>query len=430
MNRWFKLLLLLVAYLPFQVALNLAPGVDLLSGRLLIPGLFGVFIGARFFRGRLSAADFFRNRVALVLAALSFLAALSLTIAANPAWGARKLLVFASIFPLFWLVTVLVKSEAAAKQLAYVMVAGAGVSALVALGQFLSQFVIGQEALTSFWAAKVVPLFSGASFGVLVASNPSWQVNLADQTVMRAVGLFPDPHMLSFYLGLIFPFSLALFLFERRRRFLWLVVSGLLLIILLLTFSRGGYLGLAAALLVLVALGWPRFSQAAKKLLAASGLLAAALLVLFGAPVLGRLTSSFDLAEGSNLGRLAVWQESWAVIKDSPLVGVGLGNYPATVDFSGPYRSAVTSHNLYLDLWAEIGVLGLAVWFLVIFGAAQCAWRQLKKNPAMALGCLGALAYFSVHAFFETPIFNPTVLAFLMVILGLASTKKSKEDVL
>lgn len=422
-------LYILAAYLPFQMALNLSPDVDLMSGRVLILALLLVYLAGELYQKNRYFIALFKNPVFLSLILFFILSAVSIFAAQNQLWGLRKLVFFASIFPLFFLVQALVKKEEHRKKIIYIMIGGAAISAVIALAQFLAQFVFGQEAIMDFWAANIVPLFSGASFGALVASNPSWQVDVGGQTIMRAIGLFPDPHMLAFYLGLTSPFALAMLFFEKKRRLLWFAVYCLLIAVLLLTFSRGGYLGLMAGLVAFFAFAWHRIEVTGKRFFIAFCLATAAILLLAGWPVATRLISSFDVQEGSNMGRLAIWRDSWQIIKKSPVVGVGLGNYPLAVDFSGDYRSAVTSHNLYLDIWAEIGVFGLLAWTLLLFGAARQALKKINQAPVIALGALADLAYFFTHSFFETAIFNPTVLAFLMIVLGL-SAANIKEDVL
>jgi len=441
----------LVAYLPFQVALNLTPDVDLMSGRILIVGLFGVWVAKEILsrsrnkfgmtkswipastgmteekRGAKreeKTSDFCalsKNHIFVALALFFILSAVSILGAQNQIWGLRKLLVFASIFPLFWLTAVLIKSKKDAQMLVYVIIGGAGISATIALAQFLGQFIFGLNSVMNFWAARVVPLFSGASFGGLVASNPSWLVNINGQTVMRAIGLFPDPHILSFYLGLTLPLSLAYLFFEKKFCLPLFLVSCFLFLVLLLTFSRGGYLGLLFSLAVFVFFAWQRFAIKDKKFFGATFLLAAAILLLVGWPVVSRLISSFDIQEGSNMGRLSIWQDSWQIIKKNPVIGVGLGNYPLAVNFNQSYRSAVTSHNLYLDIWAETGVFTLLAWLFIFITAAEAAYKKTGQYPVVALGALSGLAYFFAHSFFETAIFNPTVLAMLMVVLGLAA---------
>lgn len=424
----FWLLLALVAYLPFQVALNLAPDIDLMSGRILILVLALLWLIREVYQKNIKVKEFFMDKISLALLTFLLLSAASIFPAANATWGWRKLLVFISIFPLFWLVRSLASAEKGQRKLLNLVIGGAVLSALIALAQFGSQFIFGQETIMSFWADKITPLFSGASFGALVTANPSWLAEISGQALMRAIGLFPDPHMLSFYLGLIFPFALARLFFEKKNRFFWFMISSLLIVTLLLTFSRGGYLGLLMSLAIFLVLARPRLTPTAKKFLASGFLMALAILLIVGWPVLTRLAASFDLAEGSNLGRLAIWQDSWAIIKSHLVVGVGLGNYSLAVDFNDQYRSAVTSHNFYLDLWAELGIFGLIAWFLIIAAAVQRAWQKRQNTPVLAFASLSALTYFSVHSFFETAIFNPTVLAFLMVVLALMASPK--KDVL
>ncbi len=418
--RWSEIALyLLVAYLPFQVALNLAPDIDLLSGRVLIL-LFAFVWLIKSFKEK-KWPDF-KEQTSASLILFFIIAGISLLAAAQPDWGGRKLLLFVSVFPLYFLVADLINSERKIKRLIWVMIGGAFFSALIALAQFLAQFVWGSQKIIDFWALKVAPLFYGQTFGLLVAQNPSWLVEMNGQTLMRAIGLFPDPHMLAFYLGLVLPFVLAAIFYEKKYRPLLFIVACLLLLVLLLTFSRGGYLGLVVSLIFIILLLWRRLERKGKFFLGGLAGLIMVIALIFGAPVISRFFSSFDLAEGSNFGRLQIWQESLAVAKEHPLLGVGLGNYPAAIDFSGTYRSAITSHNLYLDILAELGIFGLAAWLWLLASAALTALKEIKHGAliAPALGVLAALIYFVVHSFFETPIFNPTVLAFLMIILGLS----------
>lgn len=415
---------LLVAYLPFQLALNLTSDIDLMSGRILILGLFFIWLIKEFSQNKERIVSFIKEPVSVFLIAFFSLAALSILAANNQAWGARKLLVFASIFPLFWLIRAFIKSPKDWQKLACVILGGAILSSLIALAQFLSQFIFGQEVVMGFWIERILPLFSGAQFGSLVAASPSWQVAIGGQTIMRAIGLFPDPHMLSFYLGLTSPLALALALFSKKRRLVFFIIFSLLFIVLLLTFSRGGYLGAISSLAVFVFFCGRSFSAKAKKFFFASLMVAIVIFLLFGWPVASRLFSSFDLGEGSNAGRLTIWQDSIEIIKKSPLLGVGLGNYSLSVGLGQDYRNSVTSHNLYLDILAETGLLGLLSWLLLFWAAIRAAIKKIGQAPVVALGSLGALTYFLVHSFFESAIFNPTVLAFLMAALGLAALRK------
>jgi O-antigen ligase len=158
-------------------------------------------------------------------------------------------------------------------------------------------------------------------------------------------------------------------------------------------------------------------------------LLAASAICVFiwGAPLASRFFSSFDSSEGSNAGRLEIWRQSIYLSRQSLFTGAGLGNYPLALNPYENYRSAVTSHNLYLDILVEIGVFGLIAWLLFMFYCFKNSLKLMRSKEAVfaaiGAGCFGFFVYFSVHSFFETAIFNPTILAILMIAAGLAAAK-------
>jgi len=419
--------LLLVCYLPFQLALNLGPDIDLASGRILILGLFLVWLAGSLLTKRPFFISTFQG---FGLIAFLIVSGLSLVIAQEFGWGFRKFLFFLSIFPLCFITASLYSQPARIKKLIDVLLSVAIIAALVGLVQFLSQFLFSSATIVGFFSKNIGPLFWGQSFSSLVFEYPSWFVNIGGRTLLRAFGLFPDPHMMAFFLGLILPISFSFYLLGRKRKLKLLAVCFLLFVVLLLTFSRGGYLGILAAIGVILFLT-RRFLAERKKLLILIGfVLALLILFVFAQPVLGRFLSAFSFSENSSLNRLQIWQDSWQVFLSHPILGVGLGNYSREIDPLTSYRSPITSHNLYLDILSESGLFGLAVWLFLILGTLYQLLKTVKKTvtiktdnifPALGIGLIGSLCYFIVHSFFETSVFNPVISAFLMIILGLAS---------
>lgn len=417
--------LILILYLPFQIALNPAADFDLLTGRLLIPALF------LFWWLKLKPPQKFswlENEAVLALMLFFLINLISVFWAQNHFWAGRKLLVFASIFPLFILAKEIVSFKSRSVILK-TMIFGAIISSLIAFLQFFSQFFWDLESFFSFWSQKILPWFSGNSFGALVSENPSWLAEVQGKVFLRAFGLFPDPHMLAFFLGLVSFFPLALFLFLKKGRFFYFLIFCFFSLILVLTFSRGGYLGFLAGLFAVIFFVWPKIESEGRSFLKRGAIFFLLLAVLFGGAALVRFASSFDLDEGSNLGRLSIWQGSFDYFLKNPFLGSGLGNYPLSLDPYADYRSPVTSHNLYLDILAETGIFGLLAWFWFVFASMKAAFLKIKsatkENWIIGFGALGALVCFSIHSFFETAIFNPTVLAFLMIICSLAAAKNN-----
>jgi hypothetical protein len=466
----FNWLLLLIAYLPFQIALNPLPGIDLASGRVFILLLFGIWLIKKCCKWSSLCIS---NLQTICLLIFLLISGFSVLVAENYMWGLRKFLFFLSVFPLYFLATTLVNDWRKNQKVIWVLVMSSGLVALIGLGQFLAQFIFGLEKVGQFWAINIVPIFSGFNFGALILAYPSWLVNVSGQTVMRAFSLFSDPHMLSFYLGLILPLFVVLLNncitrarpvlsgnvnFSQREKFtrglrslsvgfadrtmpthsasvpegagrafkikVFSIIYCLLFITLLLTFSRGAYLAIIVTFLVLARLLWRYAHQKKIALLLCLSLL---IFIIPGTPIAARFYSTFNLAEGSNVGRLEMWQQAGQLGLEHLWWGLGLGNYSLAVDPSFGYRNPMTAHNLYLDLFSEIGILAVVVWLILILGTIGQLFRKLKNNPSslFSLGLIGSLVYFLVHSFFETAIYNPVILAVLMVILGLCSTKSS-----
>ena len=413
MFNWF---VLLAAYLPFQIALNPGFGFDLASLRVFIILFFVICLWRLEVRPQLRS-----DLVIWGLSLFLILACFSLIGAENISWGLRKIVFFVSVFPLYLLTIILVDNWEKAKKIARVLLISSGFFALVGLIQFLAQFIFSLERVYSFWAINILPIFSGFNLGAMILAYPSWLVNVNGQTIMRSFSFFSDPHMLSFYLGMTLPLIIYLF-FEKFNKILFFIYS-LSFITLLLTFSRGAYLSIIITFLVLSVLLWQFLKQKKIALLFGLSLL---ILIIPVTPISDRFYSSFDLDEGSNVGRLDMWQQASQSGLGNFWTGVGLGNYSLKVNSALDYRNPVTAHNLYLDTFSEMGVFTLIVLLILILGTIYYLFKLVKDSgdndkKYLAVALIGSLVYFLTHSFFETAIYQPSVLGLLMIILGLST---------
>jgi O-antigen ligase len=261
----------------------------------------------------------------------------------------------------------------------------------------------------ALWTGRILPFFLGSAFGEAVASYPSLLVNISGTTLMRASALFPDPHMLSLYLGLSIPPAAAFWLQsgKRKRR---MISAALILLISadLLTFSRGGYFGLFVGLGGFFILFFGRRLTLGnfKPVLLGSMVFLIATGLLLATPFGTRLLSSFSLEDGSNTERLRLWQEAVGYIGERPLLGAGIGNYPLLAKPSASYREPIYAHNLYLDIASEIGLLGALCFAGLLFLSLCRAWRKWRaEQDVFALAILCSLIIFSTHSLFELPLF-------------------------
>ena len=481
-----QVLFLLILYIPFQVALNISVGIDLASGRVLILYLFAVWV----IRSLAEKRSVIRlNLQTLLISLFLFVAIFSMLQAWDIERAFRKILVFLSIFPLYFIITSIPFSckevSGVVKNKSYyiykilnALIFSGVILSLIGIIQFILQFIIGIDPVMEFWSRYVSPIFYGNTFGAEVIANPSWLVNIGGVTVLRAFSLFPDPHMFSFYLGLLIPIVLAIVLagknninchselvsesvidkgltnlqfpkqiirwMERlcgnRQRILkqvqndkYVFLNNKLLYLVLvtmllaefLTFSRGGYIGLIAGVGVTIILLWKYISFNKKVILG----LVVGISVLFisftNQSIVNRFLSSFDFNEGSNTERIKNWDQGYKMFADNFLTGVGIGNYSIYLYPTAEYRTPIYAHNLYLDLGAEMGIFALFVWLALIGITIWQLFETGKRSKdvfmsALSFGLIGSLVWFSVHSFFDTAIYSPTILAVFVIIISLS----------
>lgn len=429
-----KFLLFLIFFLPFQFALNPLPNIDLSLARILISLSFLLWLFQGLGKKSLFVA---KNYLSLGLIFFLLIALVSIIKAEEISWALRKFLVFASIFPLFFVISTRLKKSdfpAIAKSLTW----SSFLISFLGIFQFLSQFFWDKNAVFSFWSKYLARFFLGKSFSQAVISLPSWWVNVSGKTLLRATSLFPDPHMLAFFLGMTLPFSVFLLSQKKntlKTRSLYGLIMFFSLVCLLLTFSRGGYLGLIASsgVFFIAAIARLNIKERLRVLLVACLIFLSLALV---PPIKTRLISSFDFSEGSVAGRIQIWQEATSVWFNNFWLGVGLGNYSYYLNPLHGYRLPVYAHNTYLDIAVEIGIAALVIWILIfvyaIFKLTKISHHYTRDySLRLAPLCLIlSLTYFAAHSFFDTPIYSPRILPLLMVIFALASIFITKEKAL
>ncbi len=442
-HRFFlPVIIFLPAYFPFQIALNPSADVDLASGRAII-----LLLTIVFFLKIISQKKPWLSLSHLSLAVIFFLvwSLLSFFSAEDNGRFIRKILVFLSIFPLFFIVVATLRKIAHWEKLFKYWVYSSFLVAILGFGQFCLQFFIGQDFFFKFWSKIIAPVLYGTNVGESVASNPSWFVGIGGVDFLRAIGTFPDPHMLAFYLGMSLPLQFV-FILLNKNKLLWLFFS-ISFCTLILTFSRGSYVGLTGIfvwLLVFIikAKTDTTFALKIKKLeekLRISRILALLLiltvLVSSITPFRERFTSIFDFNEGSNQGRLELWTEAISTVFYNPILGIGLGNFSNFIRPESKYREPIYAHNTYLDLATEIGLPGLLAWLLILFIAIKPIFpsqlnkvmpllftnRKLSGKQALPIWNLAvglALLWFALHCIFETPIFSPQILPLFVFLIA------------
>ena len=415
--------LVILAYLPFQLALNVSSEIDLASGRIFILLLFLVFLFNALKNKRFS---FSFSLVDFLFLGFLFFMTFSILQSEELNWSLRKILFLLSLSPIYFLARSFIQDKKYLFRVLCWVVASSSLVAILGIGQFFAQFIFGIDEVYKFFSTKILPVFSGNSFAEAVLANPAWLVNISGKTLLRATSLFPDPHMFSFYLNLSLGLNMAILIGSKKKKALWMATFLLILTASLLTFSRGGYLGLLIAGLLVSIFHFLR-SRFLYKICLSSFILMGLFFLIIPSPISDRLSSSFDVREGSNIERIETWRKSVDVLEDNILFGVGIGNYPLYIKANADYREPIYAHSNYLDIALDGGLLSLFFWISLIISSCFSYFFLSKKDP-LFLAILFSLLSFSIHSFFETSIYSISVFPLFLVIISLASFKLRKDE--
>jgi putative inorganic carbon (HCO3(-)) transporter len=112
--------------------------------------------------------------------------------------------------------------------------------------------------------------------------------------------------------------------------------------------------------------------------------------------------------------RLDYWKETIRLIKTSPWVGMGLGNFDLPL--------CRFAHNSYLQIWAETGILGIISILWLIVAGFKSILGNIKNLSIKNLvaGLITANAVFLIHNFADFTFFLPEVATIWWIIFGLA----------
>jgi len=283
----------------------------------------------------------------------------------------------------------------------------------------------------------VVGLIVGA---ISCAGFWGWQV-VADGRWLGWFGLepFASPNYLSLFLVPIFAMSI-LAIWAWRSWWRYLAVASTLVIAIALwgTQSRGALIGIAGG--IIVALIWYLIKKHDRTtsyrwlgLSAITLIILAAATFYFAKPDFMASPTDGRVATSNNV-RWYIWQTSIEIIKQKPILGVGLGNYQnyfteMTKDrvnypeFISPL--ALSAHNLYLNIFATMGIIGLIVfiWLLCVI-VKYISNTPRSATMAMVIAGLMSMLFYGLV---DTPYFKNDLSLLWWIIVGLIISYHQQE---
>ena len=254
----------------------------------------------------------------------------------------------------------------------------------------------------------------------------------------RVGGIAEQPNTLgAFFVYYMFLF-LGFFLIYAKRPKAWLLLIPLALCFrgIMVTFSRGAYLGFASgclaafffrskitllAILAVVAL-----------LFTNPSLLPAGIRYRMGMTIEHPTTSMTlpgeditETLEDSAAQRIEIWRTGLRIIKDHPWWGVGYGAFPFFLhEYSQGHFGYRDAHNSYLLIAAEMGIPTLVVFFLVLAAAFYYTYWLYRRttdqtHKAIALGFLAGLFGLLVANMFGSRMDDQAVSSYFWILCGL-----------
>lgn len=224
----------------------------------------------------------------------------------------------------------------------------------------------------------------GAAFAALIGLTGIYGVSQSVNDA-RLSGGFDDPNELA---AVVVPaLVLSAFAFvatsSRLARWACVALAALFLYVLAQTDSQAGIVALAAAMILAIVVSG-RARPLATAVVIAFMLAATAYYTFYTRPV-----ALQTIASSSNVGaRETLWTVAGRVILDHPIAGVGAGNFvvaePAytATGTNLPRADLVVRpelvHNSYLQVWAELGTVGMIAFLAVIGGSLLLALRAVR----------------------------------------------------
>ncbi|PYT04177.1 MAG: hypothetical protein DMF60_16065 [Acidobacteria bacterium] len=191
-------------------------------------------------------------------------------------------------------------------------------------------------------------------------------------------GIFGNPNDLAMALNMLLPLAIVLALTSKPAGRLFYLVCALVLVIgVVVTFSRGGFLGLmAAGGILLWKLGRHNRFAMAIAALAACGVLALSMPAGYSDRLFTIVNTEKD-ATGSAQERQGELKRVIEVASRHTIIGIGLNNYPVYSNH------AIRAHNSFLEIAAELGLLGLIAYLILIFKPLK-RLKEIERETSRA----------------------------------------------
>jgi hypothetical protein len=258
-------------------------------------------------------------------------------------------------------------------------------------------------AVVGLWQAATHELFFYA---------PNLAVSNANTDFFRVTSLFGDPSLYGRHL--VLGMGVALSLLAARRWKPWPLI-GLLVVMwagLFFSYSQSSFAALLVVTLALAVITGDRRVRLTVGVLA------------LGAVLAGAAYATLQLIDGESLNKITSdrterVEDTLRVIEDRPVAGVGIGGQArASRDLANSDRPTpnFVSHTTPLTVFAELGVIGLALYAWLVVGGAILIAAVLKRDRALGLALVASFLALFVHALFYSGFLEDPISWFVLAV--------------
>lgn len=232
----------------------------------------------------------------------------------------------------------------------------------------------------------------------------------------RIVSVFDFPNAVGLFLGPIVTMAVVLIATQKRRTF-WTITAILSLIAIVLAQTEAAYVAIPVSLL-LVSFLRPRLRRLTIPL---------AVVGFIAVMMIPTAHQKLTLHDYSGEVRRVQWSETIAMLKDRPLFGAGLSGYPIIF---APYHQAdwievfQYPHNIILNIWSELGLLGLIAFILLSYRIVRLSNHQ----QLVSIAILAALIEMSIHGLVDVPYFKNDLAIMTWALVALLTLLPTVND--
>ncbi len=226
------------------------------------------------------------------------------------------------------------------------------------------------------------------------------------------------------YLSISFFLATAILLLHTRMRFFEYLISFLSFLMIVILGGRGPLLFITICLIIY---NWGKVSKRQLILMLATSAIIGAVFVSteYFDRSIARFSSLFEVSQDKSASeRITLLKRSFEIIGENPILGVGIGGFSTAFNNTD---ERLSSHNIFLEVITETGLLGLTIFLTFMLGAGIMVWKYQPSSEYQK-----ALKYICLFYFFElliSSILEDLRIPFfwLGVTLSLYSNKTSKD---